>query len=542
MNEQPWWRNAVIYEVYIRSFADSDGDGTGDVAGIRSRVPYLVGLGVDAIWVTPWYPSPMVDGGYDVADYCDIDPRLGTLADADALITEAHQHGLRVILNTVPNHTSSEHPWFRDALARGPGPPRGRYIFRDGRGPGGTTPPCDWLSVFGGPAWTRITERSGLPGQWYLHLFDVRQPDLNWAASQVPADFEAIFRFWLDRGIDGFRIDAAQGLVKDQAFPDLGPAAEQARIPPGKPGHPYWDRDGVHDIYRSWRALFDGYGPDRLLIAEAIVAGPERLARYVRPDELHTAFNFDFLTCPWDAAELRRVIDAGIAAMAAVGAPASWVLSSHDVVRHVTRYGRAHTGARAAESASRQPADIRLGSRRARAAALLLLALPGTACLYQGEELGLPEVEDIPERLLQDPAWERSGHTVRGRDGCRVPMPWSGDAPPFGFGPPGSVPWLPQPPEWRRLSVQAQQGNPSSMLTLYRTALRVRREHPGLRDMQFRWLPSPDGVLLFERGTGAHCAVNLSPRPFPLPEGRDVLAASEPLRDHLPPDAAAWWA
>jgi alpha-glucosidase len=541
MNERPWWRNAVIYEVYIRSFADSDGDGIGDAAGIYSRVPYLAELGVDAIWVTPWYPSPMVDGGYDVADYCGIDPRLGTLSIADALVTEAHRHGIRVILDAVPNHTSSEHPWFRDALRTGPGPPRDRYIFRDGRGPGGAEPPCDWLSVFGGPAWTRITESSGRPGQWYLHLFDAGQPDLNWAGPRVPADFEAIFRFWLDRSVDGFRIDTAQGLVKDQDFPDLGSAADLARIPPGGRGHPYWDRDGVHDIYRSWRALFESYGPDRLLVAEAIVASPERLARYVRPDELHTAFNFDLLACPWDAGELRGVIDANIAAMAAVGAPASWVLSSHDVVRHVTRYGRARTGARAHDQADRQPADTRLGSRRARAAALLLLALPGIACLYQGEELGLPEVADIPERLLQDPAWKRSGHTVRGRDGCRVPIPWSGDAPPFGFGPPGSVPWLPQPAEWRGLSVQAQRGDPDSMLTLYRTALRARHEHPDLRDTHFRWLPSPDGVLLFERGQRVRCAVNLSQRPFRLPEDRNVLAASETLREHLPPDAAAWW-
>ena len=552
-HSRPWWHDAVIYEVYIRSFADRDGDGIGDVTGVISRLPYLADLGVNAIWITPWYPSPLVDGGYDVTDYYGIDPRLGTLAEADELIGEAHRRGIRVILDLVPNHTSSSHRWFREAVASGPdlsrcpsqdedqGAPRDRYIFRDGRGHDGAQPPNDWQSVFGGPAWTRVDEPDGGLGQWYLHLFDVEQPDLNWCNPEVWREFEEILRFWFDRGVDGFRIDVAHGLFKDPALPDLGPAAAEGRRPPGWPGHPYWDRDEVHEVYRDWRKIAESYGDDRMFVAEAIVANPKRLARYVRPGELHTAFNFDFLTCSWDAGALREVIDASIAALGTVGAPASWVLSSQDEARHVTRYGRAHTGAREVEMQDRPPTDLVLGTRRARAMALLMLGLPGVAYVYQGDELGLWEVEDIPEELLQDPAWERSGHTIRGRDGARVPIPWFGDAPSFGFGPPGSKPWLPQPAEWRRVTVEAQRADPESMLNLYQTALRLRQEDPGFGDDVLHWLDAPEGVLLFERGHGLRCAVNLSRQPFPVPAGSEILVSSAPVDGYLPTDAATWW-
>jgi alpha-glucosidase len=534
-----WWRDAVIYQIYIRSFADGGGDGVGDLAGIRSRLPYLRDLGVDAVWITPWYPSPMVDGGYDVADYRDIDPLFGTLADAEKLLAEAHDHGIRVIVDLVPNHSSDRHPWFRAALAAPPGSPeRARYWFRPGRGEHGELPPSDWRSVFGGPAWTRITEPDGTPGEWYLHLFAPEQPDFNWENPEVRAEFEDILRFWLDRGVDGFRIDVAHGLAKDATLPDLGEHADLLG-PPRQPNHPHWDRDEVHEVYRSWRAVTDAYDGQRAFVAEAWVASPEQLVRYLRPEGLHTAFNFDFLTCPWRAGDLRAVIDDTLDSHGTVGAPPTWVLSNHDVIRHVTRYGRAETGNQDARRRYGQSVDLELGTRRARAAALLMLALPGGAYLYQGEELGLPEVEDIPEHLLQDPTWERSEHTVRGRDGCRVPLPWSGDRPPFGFG--DGTPWLPQPEEWKSLTVEAQRGDATSMLEFYRAALRLRREQPALGDGGLTWDgDAPDGVLSFAREPGFRCVVNLSAGTVPLPEHREVLLASVPVTDGLPPDAAAW--
>jgi alpha-glucosidase len=538
-----WWRRAVVYQVYIRSFADANGDGVGDIAGIRSRLAYLRDLGVDAIWVNPWYPSPMVDGGYDVADYRAIDPAFGTLDDARQLIREAHDHGLRVLGDIVPNHTSAEHPWFRDAVASAPGAPaRGRYVFRDGRGPGGEEPPNNWPSVFGGPAWTRVASPGGGPGQWYLHLFDPGQPDLDWENGEVRAEFEAILRFWFDLGLDGFRIDVAHGLAKDATLPDL-PAGADPWIPDDD--HPFWGQDGTHEVYRAWRRIADAYGDDRIFIGEIGPMGPDgqgRLVRYLRPDELHQAFSFDFLRTPWDAAELRSVIDATLAPLVEVGAPATWVLSNHDVTRHATRYGRPYSGLETWEPwVERQASDSTLGLRRARAAALLMLALPGAAYVYQGEELGLGEVEDLPDELLQDPTWERSGHEWRGRDGCRVPIPWSGDAPPFGFGPPGCTPWLPQPAGWRGHTVEAQADDRASMLELYRTALRIRRTHPGFAGEGLRWLPSPPGTLVFERGASLRCAVNVGGEPYRLPPARATLVTSEEIVDDLLPAGAAAW-
>jgi len=532
-----WWRGAVIYQIYIRSFGDGNGDGLGDIAGIRARLPYLARLGVDAIWVTPWYPSPMVDGGYDVADYRDIDPALGSLPEADGLIADAHRHGIRVLLDIVPNHTSSAHQWFQAALAAAPGAAaRDRYLFRDGCGTGGELPPNNWRSAFGGPAWTRVPD-----GQWYLHLFAAGQPDLNWAEPAVRADFEQTLRFWFDRGIDGFRIDVANRMVKDPALPDLAD-------PAGPGEHPYQDRDGLHEIYRDWRRVADSYDPPRVFVAEAWLDDQDRLARYVRPDELHTAFNFDFLTVPWNAAQARDSIDGTLAALGPVGAPATWVLSNHDVVRHLSRFGRPPLAQRRGvrfiylNAIADFPLDIDLGTKRARAAALLLLALPGSAYVYQGEELGLWEVEDLPDDVLRDPTWEQSGHTDRGRDGCRVPLPWSGDGPPFGFGPAGSRPWLPQPPAWKALTAARQQDDPGSMLSLYRAALTLRREVAALGDGPLSWLPgTADGVLAFSRGTGFACAVNYSAGPWPLPAGAEVLLASGPLPDgRLPPDTAVW--
>ncbi|MDP1805057.1 MAG: alpha-amylase family glycosyl hydrolase, partial [Acidimicrobiales bacterium] len=403
-----WWRDAVVYQLYIRSFADGDGDGLGDIAGIRARLGYLRDLGVDALWINPWYPSPMADAGYDVADYRGVEPAFGTADEAAALVEEAHSIGLRVILDIVPNHSSDEHEWFRAALAAGPGSPeRARYIFRPGRRDefGADGPPIDWRSVFGGPAWQRVAD-----GEWYLHLFDVKQPDLNWDLPEVRAEFESILRFWFDRGVDGFRIDVAHSLVKDPALPDVGPDRQMDTV--GEGGHPFWDLDGVHEVYRGWRAVADSYTDPKIFVAEAWVASADRLARYLRPDELHTAFNFDYLGAQWEADGLRSVIDSSIATISGVGAPATWVLSNHDVVRHVSRLGRPPaSGHSLVDLAPVSELDVELGRRRARAAALLMLALPGGAYVYQGDELGLWEVEDLPDAVLQDPTWERSGHT-----------------------------------------------------------------------------------------------------------------------------------
>jgi alpha-glucosidase len=528
---QAWWRTAVTYQIYVRSFADGNGDGLGDLAGIRERLPYVASLGVNAIWVNPWYPSPQADGGYDVADYRDIDPAFGTLADAKALIAQAHELGLRVLLDIVPNHTSDEHPWFAAALAAGSGSPeRARYVFRPGRGPDGDLPPNDWRSVFGGPAWQRVTEPDGRPGQWYLHLFDVKQPDLNWDDPQVRQEFLDILRFWFDLGADGFRIDVAHGLVKDPALPDLGLDEEVIFGAPDRDDHPHWDRPGVHEVYRDWRKLADSYDPPKVFVAEAWVSSAQRLSAYVRPDELHTAFDFDFVRAGWDAEDLRRTATSSLRAHEGVGAPVMWVLSNHDITRHVSRYGRpnAERSHDPLHGSGNGRTEVAVGRRRARAALLLELALPGGVYLYQGEELGLEEVEDLPDELLQDPTWLRSGHTERGRDGCRVPIPWEAEGPSLGFG--SARPWLPQPDGWAQLSVQRQEADRASTLWLYRDALELRRELAALgrRSVSsLTWLDRGADVVAFTREPGFTLVLNAGVEPVELPAG-DVVLASAP--------------
>jgi alpha-glucosidase len=544
----PWWRGASIYQVYLRSFADGNGDGVGDIPGLRSRLGYLAALGVDALWINPWYRSPMADAGYDVADYRDIDPLFGTLADAEELIGACHQHGLRVIADIVPNHTSDQHEWFRAALASPPGSrERARFWFRPGRGEHGELPPNDWRSRFGGLAWTRVQEADGSPGEWYLHLFTPEQPDLNWENPEVVAEFESILRFWMDRGIDGFRIDVAHGLAKDLALPDLGARADDSQRfgRPDTLGHPHWDRDAVHEIFQGWRRVGDEYPGDRMFVAEAWVTGLDRLALYVRPDELQTAFNFEFLMAPWSAPELRGVIDDTLRTLGAVGAPATWVLSNHDVPRHPTRYAAADGGGgRWRGEQATAPDDLARGLRRARAAALLTLALPGGVYIYQGDELGLWEVEDIPADRMQDPTFANTGRT---RDGSRVPLPWSGEDPPFGFSPPdaSAEPWLPQPAGWRDVTAAREQGDQTSTLELYRTALRIRHGQPALGDGTLAWEEAtPTGVLSFTREPGFRCVVNLSADPVALPPSEQVILTSVPLAPDgaLEPDAAAWLA
>jgi alpha-glucosidase len=518
-SERAWWHNAVFYQIYPRSFADGNGDGTGDLIGVRERLDYLVELGVDALWLSPFYRSPMADGGYDVADPCDVDPRFGTLADFDALMAAARERRVRVTVDVVPNHFSDQHPWFRAALAAPPGSPeRARFIFRDGRGARGELPPNNWPSVFGGPAWERVPD-----GQWYLHLFAKEQPDLNWENPEVVAEFDRILRFWLDRGVDGFRIDVAHGMAKPAGLPDLDLAQILPRgdSPTPSPNDIRWDRDAVHDYLRGFRYVLDSYPGARMAVGEVWVADDARLARYARPGELNLTFNFTLLEAPWGEQTLRNAINSSMSAMAEVGAPCTWVLSNHDVVRHVTRYGGGPTG-----------------HARGRAATLLQLSLPGAVYIYNGDELGLPNV-DLPDEALQDPSWERSGHTVRGRDGERVPMPWSGAAPPYGFTT-GTSTWLPMPDDWASLTVEAESADPDSTLALYRHALALRRKVAELRGEQFTWLDSPPGCLMYRRGGGLVVALNAGDRAVPLPAG-DLVLASGPVADAvLPPDTAVW--
>ncbi|MBC2867345.1 glycoside hydrolase family 13 protein [Streptomyces mexicanus] len=534
-----WWRDAVIYQVYPRSFADSDGDGMGDLEGIRTRLPYLRDLGVDAVWLSPFYASPQADAGYDVADYRAVDPMFGTLLDADALIRDAHALGLRIIVDLVPNHSSDQHEWFKRAVAEGPGSPlRERYHFRPGRGKNGELPPNDWESIFGGPAWTRVTEPDGTPGEWYLHLFAPEQPDFNWDHPAVGDEFRSILRFWLDMGVDGFRIDVAHGLVKAEGLPDLG-THDQVKLL-GNDVMPFFDQDGVHEIYRQWRLILDEYSGDRIFVAEAWTPTVERTALYVRPDELHQAFNFQYLSTAWDAGELRTVIDRTLEAMRPVGAPATWVLSNHDVTRHATRFANPPGLGTQIRSAG----DRALGLRRARAATLLMLALPGSAYVYQGEELGLPDVVDLPDEVRQDPAYFRGAGQDGFRDGCRVPIPWTREGSSYGFGSGGS--WLPQPAEWADLSVEAQQGVPGSTLELYRSALAVRRTHPDLgAGDAVEWLRAPEGVLAFRRGDFV-CVANTTGESVTTPAyGRVLLTSGEVTEadgeTKVPSDTTVWF-
>jgi alpha-glucosidase len=520
MSDSAWWRNAVFYEIYVRSFADGDGDGVGDLPGIRSRLRHVADLGVDALWLTPFYPSPQADHGYDVADYCDVDPLFGTLDDFDGLLSDAHALGLKVTIDIVPNHTSNQHPWFLQAVADGPGAPsRERYFFRP---PRGERPPNNWRSTFGGSAWTTAGD-----GECYLHLFAPEQPDLNWRHPDVAREFERILRFWLDRGVDGFRIDVAHGLFKAPGLPD-----QHSDLPPDlmaetAPDTPMWNQPEVHEVYRDWRRIADGYPGGRPFVGEVWLGDPWAQAAYVRPDELELTFNFRLLKSPWQAGTMRTAIDRSLVALGAVGAPSTWVLSNHDVQRHVTRYGGGT-----------------VGLRRARAALLLVLSLPGPVFLYAGEELGLPEA-DVPDDAKQDPQWRRSHGTKPSRDGCRVPLPWSGRESPYGFSAPGVRPWLPMPASWADLAAATQASDPGSTLCLYRDALRHRAAEAALRDGgPLRWLDSPADTLVHARRSGDAalvCAVNLGEAPTRLPDGEIVLA-SEPLPEPgwLPPDAAAW--
>lgn len=540
MTQNEWWRSAVIYQVYPRSFADSNGDGLGDLPGITERLSSLKTLGVDALWLSPFYTSPQKDAGYDVSDYCDVDERFGSLNDFDALIAQAHASGLRVIVDVVPNHTSDQHEWFQAALAAPENSEqRARYLFRDGKGPDGTIPPNNWESVFGGPAWTRVTRADGTPGQWYLHLFDSSQPDLDWQNPWVREQFRSILRFWLDRGVDGFRVDVAHGLIKKAGLPDYTPPKGGASMGGNVDTPPWWGQPGVHEIYRDWRTLVDEYPGDRVLVAEAWVNPLTELAQWVRPDEMHQAFNFEYLSAGWDAAEIREVINLSLAAFSQVGAPSTWVLSNHDVVRHASRLALTGVNPQGAGIGPLSPEkpNREVGLRRARAATLLMLALPGSAYLYQGEELGLPEVVDLPDSARQDPTWFRTNHERYGRDGCRVPIPWQAEAPAFGFSSSGAS-WLPQPAEWAEYARDVQDGVPGSTLELYKAALSLRADH-GFGRGAMEWLTGyPADVLAFTNGDITVVA-NLGNTSIPLPHG-EALLSSEPVNAEVPGDTTVW--
>ena len=554
-----WWRHSVVYQIYPRSFHDGNGDGTGDLLGMSHALGYLASLGVDAVWVSPWYPSPLADGGYDVSDYCDIDPLYGTLDDAALFVNEAHGLGLRVFIDLVPNHASSDHPLFQAALSAPPGSPeREKFIFRDGRGPDGNEPPTNWGALFGGSAWERVIDVDGNPEQWYCHMFAPEQPDWNWENPAVADMFDGVIRFWFDRGIDGIRIDVADSMAKDQSFPDTPIDPKTGYGTPQKSiGAPYWDQPAVEQIHRHWRAIADSYVGDhlgqRIFVSEAHMSPAERLVSYVAPGRLHTTFNFDHLWCEWTAASQRAMIQTILRVHGEVGAPPTWVIGNHDTTRVVTRYGKAEPGWRFlaggvhpddalkfAEHFAPLPTDVTLGRRRARAAALLEFALPGVAYIYQGEELGLPEVEDLPPESLQDPTWERSGHTIRGRDGCRVPLPWSGTEPPYGFGPGIGQPWLPQPSNWEDLTIAAQTGVPGSHLELYRSALKERHRNPALGDGTLTWDQVGPDVLSFTREPGFRCIVNFGDEVVPIPANSWLILASDDVSEGIPRDTAVW--
>jgi alpha-glucosidase len=538
----PWWHHAAVYQVYPRSFRDSNGDGTGDLRGVIDGLPYLESLGIDAVWLSPFYPSPQRDSGYDVADPRDVDPMYGTLVDAEELIASAHARGLRIIVDVVPNHSSSDRPWFQEALAAAPGSAaRARYHFRDGRGADGAEPPTNWVSWFGGGAWTRITEADGSPGQWYLHQFDTSQPDLNWANPEVVADGLETLRFWLDRGADGFRVDVALGLAKDMTYPDIDDPeslilAMRMDLDDGSPeaaerrarvaNSAVLDRDEVQDIYRGWRRVMDEYDRDAMAVAEAWVP-VERAARYVAPDTLDQIFNFDFMACPWDADRMRDVIEKTMASLTVTGAPATWALSNHDSPRVVTRLGGGDEG-----------------RRRARALAMMAHALPGAVYVYQGEELGLADV-DLPDEVRQDPVFLRTNGEQKGRDAARVPIPWSGDHPPYGFGSTADT-WLPMPEGWGSSTIAAEETDPDSTLWQYRSMLHLRHALPALRGQGFAIRDAGPGVLVIDRGAGFFCVVNASTEPIDAPVVGDVLVASDPDvmeeggRITLPPSTGAW--
>lgn len=546
VEDKDWWRQAVIYQIYPRSFFDANGDGLGDLAGVIAKTDYLAELGVDCVWLSPFYPSELADGGYDVADYRDVAKQLGSLEIFDQMVDALHAAGIKVMVDIVPNHTSDQHVWFQEALAAKKGSPaRARYIFRDGiQGPDGIIePPSQWPAAFGGTVWEQVPD-----GQYYMHSFAVEQPDLNWDNPEVRAEFRDILRFWSDRGVDGFRIDVAQMLTKDLdvVMGDDLPTAEELWAMPRDGSHPLEDRDEVQDIYATWRQVFNEYDPPRVAVAEAWVMDPERRYRYASPNGLGQSFNFDLLRADYDAPTFKEIIDENLHEAAKQGASITWVLSNHDVIRHATRYGlgnklpdEPHIGAHwLLRGGKRDEVDLERGHRRARAATMLLMGLPGATYIYQGEELGLQEHGELADADRQDPAFFRNPGVDVGRDGCRIPLPWTADADQgFGFGSPR--PHMPQPDWFADFAVEVQDKDPSSTLNLYRTALRLRRQLLAGESLAWEDSGSRD-VLQFVRPNGWRIVANFGETPHRLPEGTVVLSSSDLDQGMLPPEATAW--
>jgi len=529
-----WWRSGVIYQIYPRSFADSNGDGMGDLVGITKHLGDIADLGVDAVWLSPFYSSPQKDAGYDVSDYRGVDPLFGSLADFDALVDRAHELNLRVMIDLVPNHTSDQHNWFQEALVSPVGSAaRNYYHFKDGRGESGELPPNNWQSMFGGPAWTRLED-----GQWYLHLFDSSQPDLNWENPAVHREFEAILRFWLDRGIDGFRVDQPHAMAKAPGLPDH-PYVETAGAGfiEGQADPPMWFQDSVHEIFRSWRKILESYPGDRAMCGEAYVLPLAKMALWVRPDEFHQTFNFRFLDAGWDRQALVSAINESFEAFDAVGAPSTWVLNNHDVIRHVSRFGGDFGRTTASDGIGPdavQP-DNALGLVKARAATLFMLGLPGASYLYQGEELGLPEHTTLAAKFRQDPTFFRTNGKRVGRDGARVPLPWLKGGTTNGFTQ-AETAWLPQPETFAELS-RDQQTASDSTLGMYKAALKLRSELR-LGQGSFSWVEE-DTVLSYQN-QNVVVVHNFGDSPAALPDG-EVLIASAPLGSgKLPANVTAW--
>lgn len=539
---QEWWRSAVIYQIYPRSFADGNGDGMGDIPGITSRLESLAELGIDAIWCSPFFRSPQKDAGYDVSDYRDIDPLFGSLADFDELVAKASQHGIRIIVDLVPNHSSSEHPWFKEALASPKGSKaRERYMFRDGKGKNGELPPNNWQSVFGGAAWTQVED-----GQWYLHIFDSSQPDFNWENQEVREEFESVLRFWLDRGAAGFRIDVAHGLVKAEGLPDvIENNSTMGGVDPNKPKdretpHPFWGQEGVHEINRQWRKVLDDY-EGRAMCAEAWVMPLSRMAKWVREDEYHQTFNFGYLETPWEREKLQQVIDESLRAFGAVGAPSTWVLSNHDVIRHATRlaYDKVPKQGDGIGPDYEQPNTAR-GLRRARAATAFMLGLPGGAYIYQGEELGLPEHTTLEGKYREDPTYFRTKGERVGRDGCRVPIPWESNKPAFGFSETGKS-WLPQPESYGEYARDLQVGVEGSTLELYKSLLSNRKKF-ALGHGTFTWRKDLMGEssLAYEN-SGVLVVANFNGPSVKIPAGEILVSTQTELSSmELEHDQVVW--
>jgi alpha-glucosidase len=535
-----WWRTAVIYQIYPRSFADGNGDGIGDLVGTTARLESLKSLGIDAIWFSPFFKSPQKDAGYDVADYKTIDPLFGTNEEFYELLAKAHSLGLRIIVDIVPNHSSDQHELFQAALKAAPGSPeREIYIFRDGKGANGELPPNNWESVFGGNAWTRTTNPDGTPGQWYLHIFDSSQPDFNWKNPKVTELFEDILSFWLDKGVDGFRIDVAHGLVKEVGLPDVKVGATHVV---DETNHPFWGQEGVHDIIRGWRKLLNSYD-DRAMCAEAWVLPLSRMAKWVREDEYHQTFNFGYLETPWERNALEKVVAESLREFGKVGAPSTWVLSNHDTIRHTSKYGvpSIPLHGQGIGPDSEQP-DEAMGLRKARAASAFMLGLPGGAYIYQGEELGLPEHTMLEGKYRQDPTWFRTNGEKVGRDGCRVPLPWEANGgPSFGFNTTGKS-WLPAPASFKRYARDAQEGVAGSTLELYKRLIKERKEF-ALGSGEFRFAPeySSDSTLAYINN-GVLVISNFGPDSVNVPAGKLLVTTQHDLTVEgvLEHDQTAW--